>query len=97
MVIALTRGEAERRRWKRALSKISPIWAAWTSARTVTAAISSALGHRWTNSAKLRNDVLNSGFRKNPRTAQQIAEDTRRVIKELKAIAAEWKLEEEKA
>jgi CRISPR-associated DxTHG motif protein len=44
--------------------------------------------------AHLRNDVLHSGFRKNPRTAQAIANDTRRVIEELKAIAVDWKLEE---
>ena len=43
--------------------------------------------------AHLRNDVLHSGFRKNPRTAQEIADDTRKVVEELKAIADNWNLE----
>lgn len=49
------------------------------------------------NLAKLRNDALHSGFRKNPKSAQQISEQTRSVIAELKAIALEWKLEDEAA
>lgn len=47
------------------------------------------------NLANLRNDVLHSGFRKNPKKAEDILEQTRKIIEELKAVAAEWKLADE--
>lgn len=47
------------------------------------------------NLANLRNDVLHSGFRKNPKKAENILEQTRKIIEELKAVAAEWKLADE--
>jgi CRISPR-associated DxTHG motif protein len=49
-------------------------------------------GKEW-NLAHLRNDVLHSGFRKNPRTPQEIKDQTERILAELVAIAALWKLE----
>ncbi|HEY9612085.1 TIGR02221 family CRISPR-associated protein [Allocoleopsis sp.] len=47
------------------------------------------------NLANLRNDVLHSGFRKNPKKAEDILEQTRKIIEELNAVAAEWKLADE--
>lgn len=44
------------------------------------------------NLANLRNDVLHSGFRKNPKSAEEIMNETEKVIKELKAVAEEWNL-----
>jgi CRISPR-associated DxTHG motif protein len=44
--------------------------------------------------ANLRNDVLHSGFRKNPKPPQVILEQTEQIVKELKAIARLWGLEE---
>ena len=44
------------------------------------------------NLAKLRNDVLHSGFRKDPKSAEDIVNQTKEVIKELKLIALAWDL-----
>lgn len=44
------------------------------------------------NLAKLRNDILHAGFRKNPKDPSVIVELTQKVISELRAIAAEWQL-----
>jgi len=44
------------------------------------------------NLAKLRNDVLHSGFRKKPKNAEDIMQQTEKIIGELKAVAAEWNL-----
>lgn len=43
--------------------------------------------------ANLRNDVLHAGFRKNPKTPEDILEKTRQIITELKKIAVAWNLE----
>ena len=42
------------------------------------------------NLSKLRNDVLHTGFRKNPETAEEIIERAREAIRELNAIAEAW-------
>jgi CRISPR-associated DxTHG motif protein len=42
--------------------------------------------------ANLRNDVLHSGFRKNPQSATDILKKTEEVIRELKGIAKQWNL-----
>jgi hypothetical protein len=42
------------------------------------------------NLANLRNDVLHSGFRKKPRSAEGIAQITGDVVRELREIAVEW-------
>ena len=42
--------------------------------------------------ANLRNDVLHAGFRKNPQDPNAIIELTKKVISELRTIAAEWQL-----
>jgi hypothetical protein len=42
--------------------------------------------------AKLRNDVLHAGFRKNPKNAAAIVKLTQEVIRELRAVAVEWQL-----
>lgn len=47
------------------------------------------------NLAKLRNDVLHSGFRKNPKSAEDIMHQTEKIIEELKAIARAWDLKSE--
>jgi len=47
------------------------------------------------NLANLRNDVLHSGFRKNPKSAEDIMEQTNKIIEELKAIARAWDLKNE--
>lgn len=47
------------------------------------------------NLANLRNDVLHAGFRKNPKNAQDILEQTQNIIKELQNIAQKWNLENE--
>ena len=44
------------------------------------------------NLANLRNDALHAGFRKNPKSAKEIVEQTEVIIKELKAIALAWDL-----
>ena len=44
------------------------------------------------NLAKLRNDVIHSGFRKKPKSAEDIRHQTEKIIEELKAVAAEWNL-----
>jgi CRISPR-associated Csx2 family protein len=46
------------------------------------------------NLANLRNDALHSGFRKNPRSADEIILETRQIIQELQLVAKNWKLEE---
>jgi CRISPR-associated DxTHG motif protein len=40
--------------------------------------------------ANLRNDVLHSGFRKNPKPAQDIIDLTHEIVQELNEIAAQW-------
>ena len=47
------------------------------------------------NLANLRNDVLHAGFRKNPKVAKDILEQTEKVIKELNDIAVNWNLSDE--
>ncbi|WP_172190732.1 hypothetical protein [Microcoleus asticus] len=47
------------------------------------------------NLAKLRNDVLHAGFRKNPKSAEKILNETDEIIEELNAISREWKLTED--
>lgn len=42
--------------------------------------------------ANLRNDALHAGFRKKPKSAKEIFEQTKAIIKELKAIAIAWNL-----
>lgn len=49
----------------------------------------------WTgglNLTHLRNDLLHAGFRKNPKDVSTVVEETKKVISELRAIAAEWEL-----
>jgi hypothetical protein len=43
--------------------------------------------------ANLRNDVLHAGFRRNPKTPEDILEKTRLIVTELKKIAVAWNLE----
>ncbi|KAB8331448.1 TIGR02221 family CRISPR-associated protein [Scytonema tolypothrichoides VB-61278] len=45
--------------------------------------------------ANLRNDVVHSGFRKNPQSAEYIIDQTKQIISELKAIANAWNLKGE--
>ncbi|AUS99806.1 TIGR02221 family CRISPR-associated protein [Nostoc sp. CENA543] len=45
--------------------------------------------------AKLRNDVLHAGFRKNPQSSEYIIEQTKQIIEELKNIAQAWNLQDE--
>lgn len=47
------------------------------------------------NLANLRNDVLHSGFRKKPKSAEDIMHQTEKIIKELKNIGKSWNLEDE--
>ena len=47
------------------------------------------------NLANLRNDVLHAGFRKNPKSAKDILEQTETIIKELQEIATQWNLKDE--
>jgi CRISPR-associated DxTHG motif protein len=47
------------------------------------------------NLANLRNDVLHAGFRKNPKSAEKILNETDEIIEEIKKIAREWKLTED--
>ena len=47
------------------------------------------------NLANLRNDVLHAGFRKNPKGAETIMQQTEQIINELKAIAVAWNLADE--
>jgi CRISPR-associated Csx2 family protein len=42
------------------------------------------------NLANLRNDALHAGFRKNPKTAEYIIQQTKEILKEIKSIAKEW-------
>ncbi|MEC4984848.1 MAG: TIGR02221 family CRISPR-associated protein [Oscillatoria sp. PMC 1068.18] len=42
------------------------------------------------NLANLRNDALHAGFRKNPKNAQEIIEQTELLVNELDAIAVVW-------
>ncbi|OKH35677.1 CRISPR-associated protein [[Phormidium ambiguum] IAM M-71] len=44
------------------------------------------------NLANLRNDALHAGFRKKPKSAEEIIKQTEIIIKELKAIAVVWEL-----
>jgi CRISPR-associated DxTHG motif protein len=44
------------------------------------------------NLANLRNDALHAGFRKNPKGAEEIVQQTQQIIEELNAIAIEWNL-----
>jgi CRISPR-associated Csx2 family protein len=47
------------------------------------------------NLANLRNDVLHAGFRKNPKNAQDILQQTEIIITELQSIAQVWGLQDE--
>jgi hypothetical protein len=47
------------------------------------------------NLSNLRNDVLHSGFRKSPKGAKNILDQTGKIIEELKKIAKFWNLEDE--
>ncbi len=52
----------------------------------------------WSNKyklANLRNDVLHAGFRKNPKSADEIANEAKQIIQELKTIAEAWNLKAE--
>jgi len=40
--------------------------------------------------ANLRNDVLHSGFRKNPKSAKKIVDLVQDIVHELNDIAAQW-------
>ncbi|MGQ4646587.1 TIGR02221 family CRISPR-associated protein [Lyngbya aestuarii] len=44
------------------------------------------------NLANLRNDVLHSGFRKKPKSAEDIVQQTKEIVEELHAIALVWGL-----
>lgn len=46
----------------------------------------------WGKLANLRNDVLHAGFRKNPRSANDISSQTQEVVEELKKIALLWQV-----
>ncbi|MBL8149240.1 MAG: TIGR02221 family CRISPR-associated protein [Blastocatellia bacterium] len=46
------------------------------------------------NLAKLRNDVLHSGFRKEPKDTNEIIELTKRHLEKIKSIAHEWGITE---
>ncbi len=52
------------------------------------------LGKLWTSEpyllANLRNDVLHSGYRKNPNSAEEIREQTKAVVLEINAISRLW-------
>jgi CRISPR-associated DxTHG motif protein len=48
------------------------------------------------NLANLRNDALHAGFRKNPKGAEEIVQQTQQIIQELNAIALEWNLTQDK-
>jgi CRISPR-associated Csx2 family protein len=47
------------------------------------------------NLAKLRNDVLHAGFRKNPENAEDILTQTKVIIQELQSISKAWNLRDE--
>ncbi|MEA5593489.1 hypothetical protein [Rivularia sp. UHCC 0363] len=47
------------------------------------------------NLANLRNDVLHAGFRKNPKSAKDILQQTETIVDELKNIAKLWGLQNE--
>ena len=47
------------------------------------------------NLANLRNDALHAGFRKKPKSAEEIVQQTHKNIEELNAIAIEWNLTED--
>ncbi|GCL38365.1 TM1812 family CRISPR-associated protein [Sphaerospermopsis reniformis] len=56
------------------------------------------LSNVWSNTyklAKLRNDVLHAGFRKNPQSAEYIIEQTKQIVEELRKIAQVWELKDE--
>jgi CRISPR-associated Csx2 family protein len=44
------------------------------------------------NLQNLRNDALHAGFRKNPRSASDMIEQTHQIISELKQVAIDWNL-----
>lgn len=49
----------------------------------------------WSNKyklANLRNDVLHSGFRKNPKSAEEILKETEQIIEQLEEVAKDWEL-----
>jgi hypothetical protein len=56
------------------------------------------LSNLWSDThrlAKLRNDVLHAGFRKNPQGAEYIIEQTKQIVEELRKIAQAWDLKDE--
>jgi hypothetical protein len=72
--------------------KESPRLAEW-----VNVPVGKKLRNLWNDKfklANLRNDALHSGFRKNPRSADEIILETRQIIQELQLVAKDWKLEE---
>ena len=72
--------------------KESPRLAEW-----VNVPVGKKLRNLWNDKfklANLRNDALHSGFRKNPRSADEIILETRQIIQELQLVAKDWKLED---
>jgi CRISPR-associated Csx2 family protein len=72
--------------------KESPRLAEW-----VNVPVGKKLRNLWKDKfklANLRNDALHSGFRKNPKSADEIILETRQIIQELQLVAKDWKLEE---
>lgn len=47
------------------------------------------------NLANLRNDVLHAGFRKNPKNAEDIIQQTKQVVEELIKTSQDWNLQED--
>jgi hypothetical protein len=77
----------------KAAGKISPrlpLWQALAKGKRLAGLWGGGL-----NLANLRNDVLHAGFRKKPKSAEEIAEITGKVVCELREIAADWNLLEE--
>ncbi len=72
---------------------ISPYWEQFKS--SIQKAQKTKLLDLWSNKyklANLRNDVLHSGFRKNPKSAEEILAETEKVIEQLEEIAEDWEL-----
>ena len=43
--------------------------------------------------ANLRNDVLHAGFRKKPKSSEDIIQKTKDILEELKSVSKNWKLD----
>ncbi|PPT10175.1 CRISPR-associated protein [Geitlerinema sp. FC II] len=52
----------------------------------------SPINRVWNHLANLRNDVLHAGFRPNPRSSNEISDETQDVITEVKKIAKDWQI-----